>query len=71
MGAGVAMSNVPSISKAKAGAANIFSIIDELSTLDVREQTAEKMTEIEQGEIDFRDVTFSYPSRKTTVLNNF
>ena len=65
------MSNVPSISKAKAGAANIFSIIDELSTLDVREQTAEKMTEIEQGEIDFRDVTFSYPSRKTTVLNNF
>lgn len=38
MGAGIALSNVPSVSKAKASASNIFTIIDEKSTLDVREQ---------------------------------
>ncbi len=42
MGAGIAMSNVPSVSKAKASAGNIFAIIDEKSTLDVREQEAGK-----------------------------
>ena len=37
MGAGIAMSNVPSVSKAKASAVNIFQIIDTPSKLDVRE----------------------------------
>jgi hypothetical protein len=37
MGAGVSMSNVPSLGKAKASANQIFSIIDEKSTLDVRD----------------------------------
>lgn len=37
MGVGVAMSNIPSVSKAKHSASNIFAIIDEKSTLDVRE----------------------------------
>jgi len=42
MGAGIAMSNVPSVSKAKESAGNIFRIIDEESTLDVRKQTEQK-----------------------------
>lgn len=36
MGAGIAMSNIPSVQKAKNSAQNIFGIIDEPSTLDVR-----------------------------------
>jgi hypothetical protein len=37
MGTGVALSNIPSISKAKQSAGQIFSIIDEKSALDVRD----------------------------------
>ena len=37
MGAGVATSNIPSIGKAKQSASQIFKIIDEISTLDVRD----------------------------------
>ena len=36
MGAGIAMSNLPSVQKAKASSKNIFGIIDEPSSLDVR-----------------------------------
>jgi hypothetical protein len=37
MGAGVSMSNIPSVGRAKASAVTIFSIIDDKSQLDVRE----------------------------------
>jgi hypothetical protein len=37
MGAGMSMSNIPSVVKAKASANKIFEIIDEKSTLDVRD----------------------------------
>jgi hypothetical protein len=37
MGVGIAASNVPSISKAKSSAQTIFAIIDDKSTLDVRD----------------------------------
>lgn len=71
MGAGVAMSNVPSVQKAKESAGNIFTIIDEKSTLDVREQRPGMKTKIEHGEIVFSDVNFNYPSRQASVLKNF
>mmetsp|Transcript_9302 Transcript_9302/g.12649 ORF Transcript_9302/g.12649 Transcript_9302/m.12649 type:complete len:331 (+) Transcript_9302:868-1860(+) len=47
MGTGIAMSNVPSVQKAKASAGNIFAIIDEKSSLDVREQKTGAKTTIE------------------------
>jgi hypothetical protein len=37
MGAGVSMANIPSVGRAKASAKKIFNVIDEKSTLDVRE----------------------------------
>ena len=40
MGTGVALSNIPSISKAKQSAGSIFCIIDEKSALDVRDATS-------------------------------
>ena len=51
MGSGVAMSNVPSVQKAKNSAGNIFSVIDDLSTLDVRkdEKAKDKVGEIARG----------------------
>lgn len=36
MGAGISMANIPSIGRAKSSARKIFSVIDEQSTLDVR-----------------------------------
>lgn len=72
MGAGIAMSNIPSISKAKASAANIFKIIDTPSLLDVREQDTNKHMQIARGEIVFKDVDFTYPMRaKQPVLQKF
>jgi len=71
MGAGIAMSNVPSVQKAKHSAGNIFAIIDEKSTLDVRDQPDGKLKEIASGEIVFENVEFHYPTRKSAVLQNF
>ena len=71
MGAGIAMSNVPSVQKAKNSAKNIFNIIDESSSLDVREQHGKGIKNISEGKIEFKDVTFCYPTRKALVLNQF
>ena len=49
MGAGVSMSNVPSVGKAKASANSIFAIIDEKSTLDVRVADKAPMQEVKEG----------------------
>lgn len=45
-GVGTSFSNLPSISKAKASAQKIFAIIDEKSTLDIREETPDQLTKI-------------------------
>jgi len=52
-GAGSSFSNIPSMSKAKASAKWIFEIVDEKSTLDVRDATENQVKKIEQGEICF------------------
>jgi ATP-binding cassette subfamily B (MDR/TAP) protein 1 len=70
-GAGSAMSNVPSVKKARESAEKIFDITDEKSTLDVRETTKEQLTEIKEGKIVFKDVDFKYPSRSTKIFNQF
>jgi ATP-binding cassette subfamily B (MDR/TAP) protein 1 len=70
-GTGAAFSNIPSMSKAKASAKWIFEIVDEKSTLDVRDATENQVKKIEHGEISFQDVTFHYPSREKAILQNF
>lgn len=69
MGSGTSIANVPSVSKAKASAGEIFAIIDEKSTLDVRLAAKAPLQEVKEGSIEFREVTFRYPSRSTVVLN--
>ena len=71
MGAGSAMSNVPSVKRAKECATKIFQITDEKSTLDIRDQSEELEKEIVDGRIEFKDVSFKYPSRTTKVLEGF
>ncbi len=68
MGSGVTISQAPSIAKAKHAGAKIFSIIDEVSKIDCRNQEGEKI--IQNGEIELRKVEFIYPSRvNQKVLN--
>jgi hypothetical protein len=47
------MSNIPSVGRAKESAKKIFNVIDEKSTLDVRDVSNAVKTEIAQGEIKF------------------
>ena len=63
MSIGAQIANIPSIAKAKAAAVDVFSIIDEKSTLDVRDTEGHDLKVIEKGKIEFVDVNFSYPTR--------
>ena len=63
MSVGAHAANVPSIKKAQASAIPVFSIIDEVSTLDVRKPAHRDIKHVEDGKIVFKDVTFKYPSR--------
>ena len=68
LGAGFAMSSVPSAAQAKESAKKIFSIIDEASKLD--SSMAKGIETISDGKIEMKNVIFSYPSRKKRVLKN-
>lgn len=45
-GIGMSLSNIPSVSRAKAAAKTIFDIIDEKSTLDVRDGKNAKIQKV-------------------------
>lgn len=70
MGAGFAMSSVPSATQAKESAATIFAMIDDKSQLDVRDYKG-KLKEVPHGTIEFKNIDFKYPTRKNKVLDNF
>ena len=63
MSIGAQIANIPSIAKAKAAAVDVFSIIDEKSTLDVRDTEGHDLKVIQKGKIEFVDVDFRYPTR--------
>jgi ABC-type multidrug transport system fused ATPase/permease subunit len=69
LGAGFAMSQMPSATQARDSAAKVFAIVDEQSSLDTRDKKQRK--QIEKGEIKFEEVTFNYPTRKHRVLSKF
>lgn len=66
---GMSLSNFPSVSRAKQSAKTIFDIVDEKSTLDVREGKNARIQEVKSGKIELKDVTFKYPSRDQLVMN--
>ena len=57
--------------KAKAAATEIFSVIDEKSTLDINKRDEDTIDEISNGMIQFKQVHFNYPSRATKILDEF
>jgi ATP-binding cassette subfamily B (MDR/TAP) protein 1 len=73
IGSGVAVSQMPSLSRAKAAARKIFTIIKEESQADPRESlaTGGGTHEIKKGYIKLQDVSFKYKSRNKYVLQNF
>jgi ABC-type multidrug transport system fused ATPase/permease subunit len=72
IGAGVSVSQMPSMSKAKKSARKIFGIIEDPSLIDPRliPFKSEEKT-IKKGEIVLKNVDFRYPSRKKKILKNF
>lgn len=70
LGAGFAMSTVPNATEARESASVIFSMIDEKSDLDVRKFVG-KVKQIPNGALEFKNITFNYPSRKANVLDDF
>lgn len=68
IGSGVAMSQIPSISKAQSSARKVFAIIEEPTKINPKQQGSKSVT---SGRIEFRNVSFRYPSRKKYVLRRF
>eukprot|EP00164_Ancoracysta_twista_P001384 GFYU01001804.1.p1 GENE.GFYU01001804.1~~GFYU01001804.1.p1 ORF type:complete len:1235 (+),score=430.50 GFYU01001804.1:168-3872(+) len=67
MGAGQASTFAPDMGKAKAATSAVFSIIDREVTVDSR-STGGKAVQSVEGEIEFVDVSFTYPSRPDTQI---
>lgn len=65
------MPNITAFAKAKAGAYNIFTMIEQKPTINVDRPDAKELSSV-QGHLEFRNVRFSYPSRPDVVIfNNF
>lgn len=62
-----ALPNLKSIGEASAAAARIFEMIDRTSTITSEEKTGKALANV-RGEIVFRDIYFSYPSRPDTPI---
>jgi len=45
--------------------------MDEPSDLDIRKPAHRSLKVVETGKIEFKDVTFSYPTRAQKVMDNF
>lgn len=66
IGSGVSISQLPSMSKAKSAAKQVFGIIEEPTRIDPKQPGA---TNIPEGKIELKSLLFRYPSRNTNVLN--
>ena len=62
---------MPSISKAKKSAREVFGIIEEKSLIDVKSTSHMNSNIIKSGSIVFENVFFKYPSRNKFILRDF
>ncbi|CDW89499.1 abc transporter [Stylonychia lemnae] len=67
LGTGTLLSQMPSVNKAKKASQKIFSIINDMSNHS--DSNHQEIRNITNGQIEFKDVTFRYPSRQQKVLN--
>ena len=68
IGTGVALSSLPSISKARESAKLVFGIIEEPSRINPKQNGSEAIT---HGRVEMKNLYFRYPSRRRAVLRNF
>ena len=68
IGCGVSISQLPSLTKAKAAAKLIFGIIEEPSEIDPKQPG---VMAVHQGRIQFKNIYFRYPSRNYFILKGF
>ncbi|CDW90568.1 abc transporter [Stylonychia lemnae] len=75
MQTGSLFSQVPSISKSKQAANKILSIIESKTADESLQEQKSKSDQLKhrilKGEIEFKNVSFKYPSREKIVLNSF
>ncbi|KAM9973614.1 hypothetical protein ACTFIW_010724 [Dictyostelium discoideum] len=67
MGVGQSMAFMPDLGKAKLAAVAIFSLIDRVSEIDPFENKGQTLPEF-KGDIEFKDIKFSYPSRPNKAV---
>ncbi|OMJ16981.1 Multidrug resistance protein 1A [Smittium culicis] len=69
---GGAAPSLSAITSARGAAANVFDVIDRVSPIDPLDTEKGIKVESFEGEIEFKNVTFSYPTRKEVkALDNF
>ncbi|CAI9785118.1 unnamed protein product [Fraxinus pennsylvanica] len=62
-----ALPNLPSITEASAAAKGIFELIDRIPQIDSENANGKVLANV-RGQIEFREVHFSYPSRKDSLI---
>ncbi|KAI3965489.1 hypothetical protein MKW92_034732 [Papaver armeniacum] len=62
-----ALPNITFFATAMAAASRIFEMMNHLPNIDSEEESGKKLTSV-RGELIFKDVTFSYPSRPDTFI---
>jgi ATP-binding cassette subfamily B (MDR/TAP) protein 1 len=62
MSVGQSASFVPNATKAKVAASNVFKIIDTVPPIDSSSEAGERLGQV-RGDVEFRDVAFTYPQR--------
>ncbi|KAN0050692.1 hypothetical protein ACTA71_003837 [Dictyostelium dimigraforme] len=67
MGVGQSMAFMPDLGKAKLAAVAIFGLIDRVSEIDPFENKGQTLPEL-KGDIEFKDIKFSYPSRPNKAV---
>ena len=60
---GMATSNIKAITEGKVAGKMAFDIIDRVSAIKLEERGSKKLTDV-QGRIEFKNVSFTYPTRK-------
>lgn len=67
---GTALTNLESISSARAAATKIFEVIDRWPQIDVSSDKGEKIENL-QGLVEFKNVHFLYPARPDIPVSGF
>jgi len=70
LGTSNALAFAPDVGSAKAAAISVFKVFDSKPAIDIDEPSQNVRTPI-KGDIEFRNVTFKYPSREKPIFKNF